>query len=304
MTHRLYLCRSRLLPKKGFTLVELLVVIAIIAILVGLLLPAVQSAREAARRIQCTNNLRQLGLSLHTYATANNEYFPVGSAGEGRHGLFTHMLPFIEQGNLHDTFNLNGVAASEPNRDVVVPGYGCPSYDGQLLVTNAKYSYQEGALTTYQGIGGAIVNRGETTTSGSHGPVPDNGAFGYKKLTTISAFKDGTSNTFAIGEFVHRDYKGGSYKDPPGNVRPWILGDNNAVGLYALKVIEHPLNAKLDRTLDGIDFNHLPMSSFHSGGGVFAMGDGSTQFVSDSMDFELYQSLATINGKEIAGLEQ
>ena len=90
----------------GFTLVELLVVIAIIGILVALLMPAVQAAREAARRISCSNNMKQMGLALKLYDAAHSGYYPVGAAGNSRHGLFTHMLPYIEQGNIHDQLDL------------------------------------------------------------------------------------------------------------------------------------------------------------------------------------------------------
>ncbi|MDO5113728.1 MAG: DUF1559 domain-containing protein, partial [Planctomycetia bacterium] len=94
------------MKRRGFTLVELLVVIAIIGMLVGLLLPAVQMAREAARNMQCTNNQKQLGVAVHTYISANNEKFPNGvmttNKGNGAFGVFTELLPYVEQATLYE----------------------------------------------------------------------------------------------------------------------------------------------------------------------------------------------------------
>ena len=112
----------------GFTLVELLVVIAIIGILVSLLLPAVQSAREAARRMECSNNLKQIGLALHNFQTANKEEFPVGAPGTGGHGMWTHMLPYLEQQNIYDNCEFDGSAGNDPMLYTLIDFYVCPSY--------------------------------------------------------------------------------------------------------------------------------------------------------------------------------
>ncbi|MEA1949870.1 MAG: DUF1559 domain-containing protein, partial [Planctomycetota bacterium] len=119
------------LSKRGFTLVELLVVIAIIGILIALLLPAVQAAREAARRMQCGNNLKQMGLAIHNYADAYEGKFPIGSPAPARHGLFSALLPYLEMNDIHDlcawdlsTFD----PANEKVRFEVIPAYHCPSY--------------------------------------------------------------------------------------------------------------------------------------------------------------------------------
>ncbi len=281
----------------GFTLVELLVVIAIIAILVGLLLPAVQQAREAARRMQCSNNLKQMGLAVHNYMTSNRDMFPYGCRGNGKHGLFTHMLPYLEQKALYDTFDLNGLTETAPNRNVVIPMYFCPSYPFPKVCT-VGYDYMKGALTTYQGVNGTLRTSTQAkTASTTYGDVPKNGIFDYGEQRSISDCRDGLSNTLAIGEMTHRD-KTGDYSQGGGNVRPWILGDNATVGLYATKVIQYPINAKVIRDTDGVLFNHLPMSSYHAGGSDFLVADGSVRFLTESINFETYRSLATCNEGE------
>jgi prepilin-type N-terminal cleavage/methylation domain-containing protein/prepilin-type processing-associated H-X9-DG protein len=284
----------------AFTLVELLVVIAIIGILVALLLPAVQSAREAARRMQCTNNLKQLGLAIHNYASANSEHFPIGSHLNSRHGVFTWMLPYLEQQNLYDTIDTKQATTSSTTALYTPIGaYFCPSCPYQKVYKTAKYDYQKGAITTYQAVGGAVVNRGESFISTSYGKLPNNGMFGLDFIRTMGECRDGLSNSLAFGEFVHRDVTtSASYAQPPGNVRPWISGENGSKASYAFKVCEFAINAPVDRNDNAVPFNHLPMGSYHSGGANFCLGDGSVRFLADSINFNLYESLATVNGLE------
>jgi prepilin-type N-terminal cleavage/methylation domain-containing protein len=289
--------------RRAFTLVELLVVIAIIGVLVALLLPAVQAAREAARRMQCTNNLKQMGLALHNYASRNNDHFPIGSQLNSRHGLFTWMLPFLEQQNIYDQLNLKGSGHSDPHRHTPITTYFCPSCPLQRNYPTAPNDYQRGALTTYQAVGGAIVNRGETRMTTSFGALPNNGMFGLDFVRSMGECKDGLSNSLAIGEFVHHDKTPGRpYAAPPGNVRAWILGENGNRASYAFKVCEQAINAQVDRQDSSIAFNHLPMGSFHRGGANFAIGDGSVRFLTDTINFNLYQSLATVNAGEAVSL--
>ncbi|MCA9246754.1 MAG: DUF1559 domain-containing protein [Planctomycetales bacterium] len=300
---------------RGFTLVELLVVIAIIGILVSLLLPAVQSAREAARRTECTNNLKQVGLAIHNYAAAFNETFPPGALGEGHHGLFSYILPYIEQTAIFDSFpSMDSSGHGSPHRFTEISEYICPSYPFDHVNQKGapKYDYQEGAVTTYQGVGGTSNDPNvdcdpeggmRNCLSTSHGPIPQNGIFAYRLERRFRDVRDGLSNTFAAGEFIHRDWSPGlSYSDPPGNVRAWILGDNGpGKGIYAYKILEQPLNAKIDRgaSTGAVDFNHLPMGSYHPGGGVFVLGDASVTFVTDGVNFDVYQGHATISASEI-----
>ncbi len=290
--------------ERGFTLVELLVVITIIGILIALLLPAVQAAREAARRVQCANNLKQIGLAMHHYMDAWEGYFPPGSPGPQMHGLFTYILPYLEQQGIYDRLDLNGNTWEEPLQYTILPVYICPSYQESLDFDDSSAAdFLQGAKITYQGVGGVLQDSGQLVTpSPSFGDMPHNGIFRWGALRAIADVRDGLSNTLAFGEFVHRDPSGSS---PHGvdrglsAVRCWIYGANITDGSYAFKVVQYPINAPLNRYTDGVYFNHLPMGSDHSGGCHFTIGDGSVRFISEMINIQLYQALATCDGGEI-----
>jgi prepilin-type N-terminal cleavage/methylation domain-containing protein len=294
----------------AFTLVELLVVIAIIGVLVALLLPAVQSAREAARRIQCSNNLKQVGLALHNYATAQGDAFPAAVVRDGYQGLFSFLLPYMEDGALFSTLKLQTTdqmiadPVANPARYTVIPLYACPSYSPHIAM--GLQPYQQGAVTTYQACGGALFQLHPDTVviPSVYGDMPTNGLFGWLYQRRLREITDGLSKSLAMGEFVHRDQVGNDWVEPPGNVRPWILGSNGGGGSYSFKVCEIAPNTQIDRAADGIQYNHLPMGSEHPGLTNFLIADGSVSSFANGADLVLYQSLATVQGGEAVALPQ
>jgi type II secretory pathway pseudopilin PulG len=301
------------------TLVELLVVIAILALLMALLLPAVQGVRESARRMHCGNNLRQLGIATLGYAAQNNDRLPPGNpdlkgSNQVYHGLFSHLLPYLEQMSIWADFDINAPnPGNSKHRNVVLPVYVCPSWPDPALFTHhpSSLGYMNGAITTYQGCNGASIP-GRSEVASGLGNLPNNGlvrygeganaaeAFQMASLAT-AAVRDGLSNTLLLLEFVHRDQDFGAYKPAPGNVRPWILSSNGGRGLYASKVLRYAPNQWIDRISDGTLFNHLPFGSYHAGGLVATMGDGSTRFIDDYVDLAVFRAAATANGQEPNG---
>ena len=291
--------------RAGFTLVELLVVIAIIAMLVTLLLPAVQSAREAARRAQCMNNLKQVGLGIQNFHSAHNRipqsHNYEGAPGLSGRGWITASLPFLEEQARYDVMEpyfdgafAQGKGINHPELVNVVNQplalFLCPSAASKPTSTNLyQWVGKEVAVTNYKGIiGNNKMGNAGVGTEDCHRDETCNGLFWrYSFLKTIR-FKniiDGLSKTFLSGEDLPRYNRAGALYF--GN------GDYSST--------HFPLNVK--PLGDPAEFsNNWPLAmtfrSDHPGGGHFALLDGSTTFVDDSVDFDTYRFLSTRNGEE------
>lgn len=309
--------------RRGFTLIELLVVIAIIGVLIALLLPAVQQAREAARRSQCLNNLRQMGLALHNYHDTHGA-FPSGWIGADAatladrvHGVNgfgwgTMILPQLEQSNLYNVFDfkkvINDASGTPSNKSLLasqLPVYECPSDPhpdtfemepeggGASLATMAATKYV--GLFGTRFIGKLPDAENEANLHLCEGLAPGqrctgDGLMFHNSKVTLGDVTDGTSNTIMVGERQ-------SQRKPslPVFYSTWsgaVPGGEEAFA-RVLGSTQHTPNAALSEE----DF-----SSAHSGGGAhFILADGHAKFVSQTISLDVFRAIGTRAGGEAVG---
>lgn len=311
--------------QRGFTLIELLVVIAIITILIALLLPAVQQAREAARRTQCRNNLKQLGLALHNYESSMT-VFPPGTLGFPMvHSAFAHLLPYMEQTQLRNLMDFNypplnfgpSFPGWENNEDAAmtrVEAFLCPTDSGQVMPEFGPTSY-------VACVGSGTVDDGNAARG--------DGMIYTQSRTKFKDIKDGTTNTVIMSE-----QRLGNSRNQTDTATP--MDQERQVVLLAGATATTEMNCAVTATTDwngergakwvnghyaDTMYNHFytPNSplpdchngfhnkartsarSLHAGGVHFLLCDGSVRFANESIDLDLWRGLATRAGGEVLG---
>ncbi|MCH2114741.1 MAG: DUF1559 domain-containing protein [Pirellulales bacterium] len=303
----------------GFTLVELLVVIAIIGVLVALLLPAVQAAREAARRVTCVNHLKQIGLAIHNYHDATGKLpASTGYPKTSNTGTWaTLILPYLEQQTLFDAFDFSRPVSSQSNRPAVttvIPVYICPSDpDGSTPILEKRldtyWNPERGMGLWYTGsIGPTTAGIGTTWCTpfcpeakpsyccqgchfGAGGrfcdlPTGDASVGMFSRYPTdydFSQVTDGLSNTLMVGETL------------PGH-----CAFNGAHALnFPVSTTAIPINLMYDDMGTGGGFDQASaFKSLHPGGANFLLCDASVQFLTDVIDYRLYNEMGTRAGDE------
>lgn len=323
--------RNRMLNARrpGFTLVELLVVIAIIGVMVGLLLPAVQAAREAARRMQCGNNLKQLTLGLHNYESSYKTLPPSRiTSGESRHSWSAFMLPFIEQTAVYDIYNFNVRWWREvnfPATQTMIPSYVCPSSPSTRMMPNAAAQANH-VVVPANGFGPSdysSTNEVRRSFFEANGlPFPAGtlrgspGAMDRNRATRLADIIDGLSNTMMLAERCGRPEIYFAGKRPSGVVVAdgWGWADYDSTSGSVNGASRD--GTLLNRTASSAPFattihggcainctNNSEYYSFHPGGINISLSDGSVRFISDSINAATLGALVTRAGGEVVSGE-
>jgi prepilin-type N-terminal cleavage/methylation domain-containing protein/prepilin-type processing-associated H-X9-DG protein len=312
-------------PRRAFTLVELLVVIAIIGVLVALLLPAVQAAREASRRMKCQNNMKQLSLAWHNYHDSLGS-LPSGCISTNELSWAVFVLPYFEQRGLYEKFSFaaggyNSPAAAKNHLAMnKISTYLCPSSIAEkMMVGGNNYENAADFITDPAGYPAGRYSPWTIHYYGNMGPLgagvsgpydqvgTNSGAYDYASMEGVCmrniSYKlkdvlDGTANTFLLGENSKHNIKYGS------RFRSWVRGCSAQGGVAPSNTAEV---CPCRNIKDGINiptlasntlFNSITMGSQHPGGCNFSMCDGAVRYVSQNVDLAVYRATASRNSGE------
>ena len=254
--------------RRAFTLIEILVVISIIGVLVALLLPAVQQAREGARRTECRNNMHQIGIALQSYHDAHRVFPPAlidTGARDEFHSWAAYLLPMMDEANLYATYNFNLPAAAGSNTTstaAVLKAYNCAS-----IGAGRTGNWGSG---TYAGVAGKLS---------SYDPIGqkhERGILGLNSSVSIKRVRDGLSRTFICGE---------TYTANDSYVVGWARGN------YLARTTYYKINVGTGAAEQQYGFRSL-----HEGGAFFLFADSHVQFINESIDQEVFQALSTYVG--------
>ena len=324
---------------RAFTLIELLVVIAIIAILIALLLPAVQQAREAARRSTCKNNMKQIVVALHNYHDVHMS-FPQGQSktpndwccgGNWR----VQVLPFIDQGPVYDSigwtndYSFGGTSpghyaaytgGAEVFAGLEIPVFTCPSSTLDPNDTSVINNPQRGQVHHYVGISGSLGVARQTDRACDYGGiVRGNGILGVQRHSRIRDVTDGTSNTIIVAEQSADVNIGGTHRNRTSN---YYGGWSGSAGNFATDragrphwgagttCLRYPINhgvgnqsisaASIPGADNTWDFNTI-INSFHTGGVHVGLADGGVRFISENLEFATLRQLCSMNDGQSLG---
>ena len=279
--------------RQAFTLIELLVVIAIIAILIGLLLPAVQKVRDAAARTKCSNNLRQIGIGLHSYHDAEGKLPPASSSAVNL-GYVVHILPYIEQSPLYDLIDRTKSFNTAPNTNTQVLEARVPVYLCSSGVQQTAQSAPNGATLHYVAVMGpkggtySVTNGGDT-----QGGYSNHGILTVNSRTQLASIQDGSSNTLMVGELSWN--KANCY-------RIWTRGWDTSAIASGKNVVG---NMNTTPYVSAAGFNDVGFGSDHNGGrgGNFLLGDASVRWVNSDIPLANFQAAASKDGGETLTLD-